>query len=97
VIAFKVDGARYRVDVDLVTGAQEGELRAGTGMGLQQLGADLSAGAVGVFHVGILIWLARRQAGDKVALGVVLDEITYGAEFEWLPVEDDHPEASAGS
>lgn len=93
-LAFRLDGVDYRLDFGSIENRHELELFQQSGLTLGQLSQALGSGAPPPFAVAAVMFLARRQAGDRVArYDALLDSIDRaGSTFEAV-AEDDAPEA----
>lgn len=91
-----VDGKPYTLRPSEVSASLAGEFRRATGLSvrslLQMAGEDMDLDVIAGF-----VWLARRQAGEKIIYAVVADSITYETEIdtdaEPEPEDADSPEA----
>jgi hypothetical protein len=66
---FTIDGTTHTVDAMEISALDELELTRVTGLTVVEL---VAGGDVSLVAVGALVWLARRQAGEQVALVDVL-------------------------
>lgn len=80
---FTVDGVRYDLDLQEITGREAKEFRIATGEPLRRA-LDLfllNPQDVDIDTLAGIIWLARRQAGDLVDYDAVLGSVNYGTDF----------------
>lgn len=97
-LKFRVDGVAYVFDQD-ITPRMERELFQAIGISPQAALSAMNQGAF--FGVCALVWLARRQRGDKITYQAVEDDLTAarkasGDEFDLELILGDAEEVSAG-
>lgn len=94
---FEFRGRRYTVRLDEISGLDEAEMWRDAGLTLADLFTTRGAG--GPMAVACLVWLGRKQAGDRAArLTQVLEDVKATDLEGFTPVdtdEDEAPEASA--
>lgn len=88
VLSFEIDGAAYSVSLTRLTALDQHELRRQTGWTLLTLG-DAMGGDFSIDLVAVLLWLARRQAGETVTFAEVAEEIDMTSTI----VPKDEPES----
>lgn len=93
-LSFRLDGVDYHLDFAAIENRQELELFQQSGLTLGQVARALGSGSPPPFAVAAVMFIARRQAGDRaVRYDALLDSIDRtGSTFEAVP-EDDAPEA----
>jgi hypothetical protein len=101
VIQIKVDGLTYVVRPGEVSAIDAAALRRACGFSLRSLLASAEEDP-DLDTVAALVWLARRQRGEKVAFDAIAQEIGYDNDFDVVPadasdVEDDEGEGPAAS
>lgn len=84
VLRFRFQGVEYQVDGSMMTGKLERELWKATGMSLQQVGEALAAGTS--FAFSAMLWLGRRQGGERVTYQAV-EEYIDGLRADEMDVE----------
>lgn len=93
-LAFTVDGKRYELNLDEITGRDAKAFRDTTGMSFRRAVTMFveSPADVDLDTIAGIIWLARRQGGEQVAYDDVLGAITYTSNFSAERAEVDPPE-----
>lgn len=95
-INFRYEGIIYRFSASEMTGALERELWQATKLTVQDIAEALGGGAR--FAVAALVWLSRRQRGEKVAYVAVehdLDAAIAAGDVD-LEILDGASEEEAG-
>lgn len=83
-----VDGVVYRLDLGELTNDVELELFQATRLTVATIFEALDGGTVAPFMVAALVFLARRQAGDRIGYPQVSAAIDYRSEIDVAPVDD---------
>ena len=91
-ITMKVNGDDYQVWFPLAV--QDALLlRTSTGLSQPELLSALGE-SPDLDLVVVMMWLARRQRGEKIPFSAVAGDVDYDCELEVVPTSDgDHPEA----
>lgn len=80
-ITIKIDGESYTVRPSEVTAKMAGQLRKQSGMSVRSV--MVAAGDdPDLDVVAALVWLARRQRGEKVTWDEVAEAITYDSDLQ---------------
>lgn len=89
-----VDAVPYLFDMRELSSEHELDLFNASGLTIARIGPSLEAGAVAPFMVAALVYLARRQAGEKVPYAAVSEAIGYGSEIEVEVLDEDAEDAA---
>lgn len=77
-VTIGVDGQPYTLRLGEMTAALVRELRAETGRSFTTFMGDLGGSDPDLDVIAVIVWLARRQAGETVTLADVEAGLTYG-------------------
>lgn len=94
-LVFTVDGKRHELNLVEVTGRDAKAFREATGVSLRKAFSSFASDPddVDLDTIAGILWLARRQAGEKVSYDDVLGSITYTTDFSAESTEVESPEA----
>lgn len=94
-LSFAIGDDQYVVRTGALTGLDNREIRAVLGVGFTDLLADINDGKFDVDYLAALVWLARRQRGERqVKLTAILETITYDDMIAFRRVDDDGTETA---
>ena len=83
VMVITVDGIEYRLDVTDCKHTDEQDLYRACKMTIPGIVNAVQDGQVALFMVAALVFMARRQAGDKTAnYDEIASAITYGTDID---------------
>lgn len=90
-----VDGDAYLFDLDELKSDHELDLFNASRLTIAGIFAAIDSGNTAPFMLAALVYLARRQAGERVTYPEIRDAITYGSEIELDVVDAADPEAAS--
>jgi hypothetical protein len=94
-LSFAIGDDQYVVRTGALTGLDNREIRAVLGVGFTDLLADIIDGKFDVDYLAALVWLARRQRGERqVKLTAILETISYDEMIAFRRVDDDGTETA---
>lgn len=82
VLRLTVDGRDLEVRFSDISSTDELDLYNHSQLTVGKIGQLIDAGETPVFVAAALVFLARRQAGEKVTAAEVFDEVTYDTDID---------------